>query len=219
MGKLKSSAKTIRNIIAITLFVIASGFHPIPHFKLTFNDPQDSVLVDRDGNRYPIKKLLDNYLWMTANLNLNIPDSYCYENKKENCELYGRLYTWESAQIGCSLLGEGWRLPTNDEWLQLTKHFGELPENSGEGRKKSYAALLYGGSTEFNALLAGGRELDGRYARLNAHGFYWTATETDSSTAWFCNFGKGSQSLYRQNDGEKLEALSVRCVKKIDPTK
>ena len=68
----------------------------------------DSVLVDNDGNRYTVKILRDNNLWMTANLELRIPGSYCYDKKEENCERYGRVYTWESARKGCSLLGEEW---------------------------------------------------------------------------------------------------------------
>ena len=212
----------MKNIIAITIFVIVIGSCSTTnstHVKRGMGGLQDSLLIDGDGNRYPIKKMLDNNLWMTANLKLNISDSYCYENIKENCEQYGRLYTWESAQKGCTLLGEGWRLPTSDDWRLLARYYGGFPEDSSESRKKAYKALLPGGSSEFNAVLGGGRQADGKYARLNAHGFYWIATERDSSTAWFANFGKGSQSLYRQNDGEKLEAQSVRCMKKMDSLK
>jgi uncharacterized protein (TIGR02145 family) len=193
----------------ISLFFLCGSLHA----------QQDSFLVDRDGNRYPIKKMPDNNLWMTANLKLNIPDSYCYENKKENCEQYGRLYTIKSAQKGCALLGEGWRLPTIDEWRQLGRYYGGSPEDSSENRKKAYKALLYGGSAEFDAILGGGRETNGKYARLNAHGFYWTATANNSTTFWFMNFGKGSQSHYRQDGGEKLEAFSVRCVRDLEKLK
>ena len=56
---------------------------------------------------------------MTTNLELNIPGSYCYNDTGENCERYGRLYTWESAKKGCSLLGDGWRLPGKEEWQRL----------------------------------------------------------------------------------------------------
>ncbi len=31
--------------------------------------------------------------------------------------------------------------------------------------------------------------------------------------AVFFNFGKGSKGLYRQNEGEKVRAFAVRCVK------
>jgi len=74
--------------------------------------------------------------------------------------------------------------------------------------------MLYGGSSEFNAVLGGARRISGEYARGQAHGFYWTTTEIDGSMASFGNFAKGSQSLYIQKNGEKLMAISVRCVRK-----
>ena len=150
---------------------------------------------------------------MTANLNTNIPDSYCYNDSEVNCKRYGRLYTWEAAQKGCSLLGEGWRLPTKGEWLRLTGLYGDMGKDSVETRKRAFQALLFTGSSQFNALLGGGRAFDGKYARLEAHGFYWAVTENDSSTAGFANFAKGSRSLYYQTDGDKTRAFSVRCVK------
>lgn len=177
------------------------------------------MLVDKDGNRYPIRILRDNNLWMTANLKLSMPGSYCYENKKENCERYGRLYSWESAKEGCNLLGEGWRLPEKEEWQRLTALYGGIGEDSNLMRKGAYKALLYTGTSEFNALLGGGRAPDSQYARVEAHGFYWTATESDSSSSWFYNFGKGSQALYQQDGGEKTRAFSVRCVRRIDRLK
>jgi uncharacterized protein (TIGR02145 family) len=171
--------------------------------------------MDRDGNRYPIKTFLDNRLWMTTNLELNIPGSYCYDNSKENCEKYGRLYEWDAAQKGCGLLGEGWRLPVYEEWQQLSRIYGGYAEDSVRYREKAFQSLLYSGSSQFNALAGGGRAPGGQYTRLEAHGFYWIATGHDS-TAYFANFAKGSKSLYLQRDGEKTRAFSVRCIKDID---
>jgi uncharacterized protein (TIGR02145 family) len=62
-------------------------------------------------------------------------------------------------------------------------------------------------------VLGGGRAQDGQYARFEAHGFYWTASESDPASALYYNFGKGSQALYRQTEGEKPRAFSVRCVR------
>jgi uncharacterized protein (TIGR02145 family) len=62
-------------------------------------------------------------------------------------------------------------------------------------------------------VLGGGRAIDGAYARGDAHGFYWTATETGTATAWFFNFGSGMQALGRHEDGEKARAFAVRCVR------
>lgn len=69
------------------------------------------------------------------------------------------------------------------------------------------------GSSGFNALLGGNRSENGQYERLEAHGFYWTASESDPASAWFYNFGQGGLSLNRHRDGEKRMALSVRCVR------
>ena len=38
-------------------------------------------------------------------------------------------------------------------------------------------------------------------------------SENDPITAPFYNFGKGSQALYRQPQGQKQMAVSVRCVR------
>ena len=148
---------------------------------------------------------------MTENLNVNIDRSYCYDDAELNCRRYGRLYTWESAQRGCQSRGRGWRLPTNDEWRQMAKHFGGVRDDSDDGGKAAYAALSAGGSSGFQILKGGGRTPDGQYARLEAHGFYWTASESSSASAWFYNFGQGGY-LNRHSDGEKERAFSVRCV-------
>ena len=152
------------------------------------------------------------------NLSVNTAPSYCYEDSEPNCRRYGRLYTWESAQRGCRSLGEGWRLPTEDEWRQLARHYGGAFEDPDHNGKAAYTALLTGGSSGFNAVLGGNRSADdGKYARGEAHGFYWTASETSATNAWFYNFGKGSQALYRQREGDKRMAISVRCVRDGTP--
>jgi uncharacterized protein (TIGR02145 family) len=104
-------------------------------------------------------------------------------------------------------------LPTEEEWRRLAKCHGGVREDSTNIGKAAYAALLTGGESGFNAMLGGGRSGDGQYARLQAHGFYWTASENDPASAWFYNFAHGSQSLNRQSGGEKQRAFSVRCVR------
>lgn len=180
--------------------------------------PRDSLL-DKEGNKYPVKRLLDGNLWMTANLNVNIENTYCYENLKENCERYRRLYIWESANQGCQALGDGWRLPTAADYWHLIRSYGGDHADSNTARKSAFKALLYSGDSGYNALLGGGRAPDGQYARIDAHGFYWTATEGEPGTAFYFNFAKGSQAFYLQHDGQKKWAFSVRCVKSVGSSK
>ncbi|HZS47415.1 MAG TPA: FISUMP domain-containing protein [Blastocatellia bacterium] len=159
------------------------------------------------------KQMADSKQWTTQNLNVNTTGSYCYQDSEQNCRQYGRLYTWDSALQVCKSLGDGWRLPTDDEWRQLAKHYGGMHDDAEDGGKAAYKALLSGGSSGFNAMLGGGRAVDGEFARLCAHGFYWTASESDPATAVFYNFGHGNLALYRQDGGEKQRAFSVRCVR------
>lgn len=161
----------------------------------------------------PAERMPDGKQWTTVNLNVDVGASYCYEDAELNCRRYGRLYAWESAQQGCHSLGEGWRLPTNDEWQRMARHYGGVRDDSDDGGRAAFEALSIGGRSGFDALLGGNRSGDGRYARLEAHGFYWTASETGPSAAWFYNFGRGGQSLNRHSDGGKQMALSVRCVR------
>jgi len=158
-------------------------------------------------------RMADGKQWTTRNLNVRIAGSYCYQDVEGNCRHYGRLYTWESARQGCRLLGAGWRLPTDDEWRQLAKRYGGVSADSEDKGKVAYKALLAGGGSGFYAVLGGGRSQNGEYERLEAHGFYWTATDIDSANAIFYNFGKGGQAFHRQEGAEKPRAFSVRCVR------
>lgn len=171
------------------------------------NDP------NRSGTVASSKRMADGKEWTTSNLNVSTSSSYCYDNAESNCRRYGRLYAWESAQRVCQSLGDGWRLPTDIEWRQMAKHYGGVGNDSPEKGKATYTALLSDGTSGFNAVLGGNRSVDGKYERLEEHGFYWTASENDSITAPFYNFGKGSQALYRQPQGQKQMAVSVRCVR------
>jgi uncharacterized protein (TIGR02145 family) len=123
------------------------------------------------------------------------------------------LYTWPAAAEACRLLGTEWRLPTDDDWRQMAKVYGGVRGDSEDDGRAAYAALLAGGASGFGALLGGDRESEGAYARAEDHGFYWTATESDSGHAWFYNFGRGGRLLNRHSGGDKSMALSVRCIK------
>ena len=165
------------------------------------------------GTKYLSKRMADGKQWMTQNLDVDAMPSYCYEDAERNCRQYGRWYTWESAQQACQSLGDGWRLPTDDEWRRLAKHYGGVSQDSNDKGKAAYKTLLAGGSSGLNAVLGGNRSPNSEYARLEAHGFYWTASEIDQATGWFYNFGRGGQALHRQSGGEKQAAFSVRCVR------
>src|SRR5262245_37656103 len=104
------------SVVTVAL-IIASG--RVLGFGATPRSGTDQSLSGTIGS---FKRMADGKQWTTANLNVNTSSSYCYDDAEPNCRRYGRLYTWESAQRGCQSLGDGWRLPTDDEWRQLAKY-------------------------------------------------------------------------------------------------
>jgi uncharacterized protein (TIGR02145 family) len=118
-------------------------------------DSRDGLLRDADGNAYVLRDMLDGRTWITQNLSVARPDSYCYGGWASECLRFGRLYTWASAAEACRLLGSEWRLPTDDEWRQLAKGYGGVRGDSEDDGKAAYTALLDGGVSGFHALLGG----------------------------------------------------------------
>src|SRR5688500_20263075 len=47
----------------------------------------------------------DGMRWTLANLSVEIPGSYCYDDDPSKCARYGRLYSWTAAQEACGSLG------------------------------------------------------------------------------------------------------------------
>lgn len=168
--------------------------------------------IQHDSGPVRSKRMPDGKQWTTDNLRVVVDGSFCYGDAESNCRRYGRLYTWEAAGPACRSLGDGWRLPTNEDWQQMAKHYGGVRDDSTDTGKAAFKALMIGGSAGFNVLLGGNRDVDGQYASLEAHGFYWSASETAQATAWLYNLGKGGQILNRHSDANKLMAVSVRCV-------
>ena len=207
MSTVKHETRPIRGCVVSIALSIALGSSSTSLQRLSAQAQKAS------GTMYSSKRMADGKQWTTHNLDVSAMPSYCYDDADLNCRQYGRLYIWESARRVCQLLGDGWRLPTDDEWRQMAKHYGGISDDSNDRGKAAYKALLAGGSSGFNALLGGGRSDDGQYARLEAHGFYWTASESDPASGWFYNFGRGGQALHRQSGGEKQRAFSVRCVR------
>ena len=109
----------------------------------------------RDGQTYKTVKI-GSQVWMAENLNYALPDSsWCYENEPDSCAKYGRLYNFNGAQLACPA---GWHLPSNEEWSILEKTLGMSDSEIGKGGSRGTNEgdkLKVGGSTGFNALMAG----------------------------------------------------------------
>lgn len=207
MTSVPCKTKPIRGFVAPIAVALVLGLACACLERVSAQDAKASGAADSS------KRMPDGKQWTTRNLDVDVVPSYCYDEAGLSCRKYGRLYTWESARRACQSMGDGWRLPTDVEWRQLAKHFGGVSQDAEDKGKAAYRALLAGGSAGFHAVLGGGRSEDGEYARLEAHGFYWTASLDDPASAWYYNFGRGGQALHRQSGGETQRAFSVRCIR------
>jgi uncharacterized protein (TIGR02145 family) len=79
---------------------------------------EEPLTDTRDGLTYPTHHV-SNLRWMATDLAYAAPGSRCYHDQGSCPD--GRLYTWDQAMKACP---PGWRLPTMDEWEQLTEPFG-----------------------------------------------------------------------------------------------
>lgn len=170
------------------------------------------TVKDEFGNKYHYQRMADGRVWTTDNMNAAIVDSYCYGNMEENCDIYGRLYTWQSAQNACASLGRKWRLPTDEEWGKLAEAYGGYKGNSEDGGVKASAELLENGSSGFNGKLGGFGLAGSRYYYAGEMGAYWSGTELDGRYAWNYGFAMSTKELVRDKI-TKSYGLCVRCIK------
>jgi len=165
-----------------------------------------SFADSRDGKKYATIKI-GTQTWMAENLNHNASGSKCYGNDESNCQTYGRLYDWNTALKVCP---SGWHLPTKDEWEVITAYVGGADT---EGKKLKSSSGWKNGTDEFGfSALPGGLGLsDGSFFNVGISGNWWSASEYDSSGAYYRDMGYISE--YANWDYlSKSNLFSVRCL-------
>jgi|ETNmetMinimDraft_26_1059896.scaffolds.fasta_scaffold05594_3 uncharacterized protein (TIGR02145 family) len=191
------------------------------------SDQIDVVIVEeaititdaRDGRKYNIVDI-GNQTWFAENLNYETGNSWWYNDSESNGEIYGRLYSWDTAQIACP---EGWRLPSDDDWKVLEMQLGmseavaneESWRGTNEGDKmKSISGWNNNGngsnSSGFNGLPGGFYGLS--YNSIGDVAGFWTSTEKSNTAAWERGLDSNSSKVFRF-DPPKTFRLSVRCIK------
>jgi len=178
--------------------------------------------IEYGGQTYEIVEI-GNQCWMAENLNYYTGNAFWYNGNSTNGEIYGSLYTWETALTVCP---DGWHLPSDNDWKTIEMYLGmsqSEADDTGyrgadEGKKmKSSSRWDFNGngtnSSGFNALPGGVFfNTGGQYYNLGGFGTWWTSNEESSSTVWIRELGAFQEKVFRSPKSKGF-ACSVRCVK------
>ncbi|MFA7314915.1 MAG: fibrobacter succinogenes major paralogous domain-containing protein, partial [Candidatus Magasanikbacteria bacterium] len=166
--------------------------------------------------------------------NDSLIEKWCYSNSDANCTTYGGLYTWaEANQLtttcntnSCTpsspsqgICPSGWHIPTDAEIKTLEVYLG-MCTGAGVGcvdatdwRGTDQATQLKsGGTSGFNALVAGRRISNGTFSTLSTNGWFWAASGSTASLAWSRGYASTDPRTVRYADS-KVTGYSVRCLK------
>jgi uncharacterized protein (TIGR02145 family) len=173
-----------------------------------FTDP-------RDGQKYRTVKI-GNQIWMAENLNYKTGNCWAYRNIVNYRQEYGLLYDWETAMNASPA---GWHLPTRQEWDDLISAVGG-EDIAGTKLKSKTGWNGYNGNSDngtgeygVSALLGGYRSYgDGSFLNAGSYGYWWSATEYNSGSAYYRNMYYYDDYVIEFND-YKDYGFSVRCLR------
>jgi uncharacterized protein (TIGR02145 family) len=193
----------------------------------------DSVF-DGAGTKYKTVTI-GSQTWMAENLNYagsgSTPIGVCYKESKDSCAKYGRLYTWNQVMNGAAstsssstkargICPTGWHVPADTEWSTLLQTVDASNTSSGTKLKVQTIGWKINGTTSGNGTdvygfraLPAGDTIAGAFNAAGNAGFWWSATQSDSATAWTRSmyYFANNVSHYGYNKSEL--SASLRCVK------
>lgn len=187
-----------------------------------------SFTDSRDGATYRIIRI-GNQHWMKENLAYaSANGSWCYDHDQAKCDVYGRLYDFETARVVCP---PGWHLPSDQEWKILEMFIGLSAEEAGlwnlrgfdeAGKLKQESTLYWDPPNEGATNLTGFTALPGGFYTPGYDSFeylgemthFWTNSEYSDNE--FQGIIRALDHRYRRisrETGSKTKAFSVRCVR------
>ena len=167
------------------------------------------VATFRNGD--PIPQAKTDEEWTLAGENKQ--PAWCYfNNDPKNGEAYGKLYNWYAVNDRRGLAPQGWHIPSDAEWTQLTDFLGGVLI-AGEKMKSTIGWKDNGNGTNasgFNGL-PGSFRWFGTFYDVGL-GYWWSSTEESTYVAWYRVLGYSSGSVGRYFVA-KWSGSSVRCLR------
>ena len=148
--------------------------------------------------------------WLAENSHRSLEGSKCYGDSEENCEIYGRLYSFDIAKFACP---EGTHLPTEEEWTTLQTTVSR--NTGGLDLKSSETWLEKPGQSggKFNAKAAGYYDAEEEeFVSLGNFAGFWSSTDVVGMMATFMYLSSSNQNFF-EGYKEQSNFYSVRCLK------
>ena len=170
-----------------------------------------NVATFRNGD--PIPQAKTDEEWVKAGENQQ--PAWCYyDNDPKNEEIYGKLYNGYAVNDKRGLAPEGYHVPTDAEWTQLSDYLGG-EDVAGKKMKSTSGWIENGnGSNEsgFNGLPGGFRYNSGAFSDQGNVGYWWSASETNADYAYGRGLYHVLDCLGRDSYGKEA-GFSVRCLR------
>jgi len=217
------------NFYNATAWIDLCGSGSTPPSGFSCGDTFEDV---RDGQTYATIQI-GNQCWMAENLNYNASGSFCYANDPNNCNTFGRLYSWAITMDGAGssntnpsgvqgVCPEGWHVPSDAEWQEMEAHLGmntlDLNASGATFRNsgnvgQQLKATTFGGnnSSGFNAIGGGGGTATNFSFLPIASAYFWTTRESGSN-AYYRRLQDTENGVLR-NTINKNRWLSIRCIR------
>jgi uncharacterized protein (TIGR02145 family) len=199
-------------LYALTTLALALAFTSCESFSSnTFTD-------SRDNKTYKWVTI-GTQTWMAENLNYDAKGSECYDENRDNCAKYGRLYSWETAKTACP---SGWHLPTKKEWDALLNYVESDKKctNCASKYLKAKSGWEEGGNGldayGFAALPGGGSgNYDSEILYAGSSGSWWSSSVYYAKVAYrrIMNMDDKGNDDWKISD---IFSASVRCIKNGD---
>lgn len=185
--------------------------------------PLETFVDSRDNHIYS-SVIIGDQKWMAENLSYQTSSSVCYKNDDDNCDIYGRLYSFANAvnkaeetcgkghscSLGYTVQGicpSGWHLPSSDEWNTLFNNVGGKSVAAKMLKSTSWNGTNY---FQFSAL-PGGIYSSSSFSGLSSQAFFWTSTQSDSDNAYRVYFNSDSDAGNAAKTKDNKN--SIRCIK------
>lgn len=170
-------------------------------------NPSATSKLDYKGQKYATMQL-NGVTVMTENLNYETGNSWCYNGEPDSCDVYGRLYDYETAQTVCP---EGWSLLPFEMLKDIGSRFSDTYLRAPGYWHGDNAKDMWG----VNIMPAGGYEIDTEtFYDLGYTAYLWVQDSVGETCVTSMKYYNTSVfNTCTPPEANAQRAYSVRCQK------